>query len=69
VKKQECAIIMAHTGIVLLQGDDFNIFHRYIEKLLGGPVYTHELADIEVWSEIKEKSRPDFEKLMRELED
>ena len=67
--KQECAIVMAYTGKTMLAGEDFGIFHRYIEKLLGGAVYTHELADIEVWEEIKEKARPDFLRLCREATD
>ena len=31
--KKECAIVMAHTGIFMLEGEDFQIFHEYIEKL------------------------------------
>ena len=67
--KHECAIIMAYTGIPMLTGDDYGIFHKYIEDLLGGPVYAHELADIEVVEEIKEKARPDFIRLCAEAAD
>lgn len=67
--KHECAIVMAYTGACMLQGEDFGIFHKYIEKLLGGPVYTHELADIEVVEEIKEAAKPDFLRLCREAKD
>ena len=42
--KHECAIVMAHTGICMLTGDDFGIYHEYIEKIMGRPVWTHELA-------------------------
>ena len=38
--------------------------HRYIEKLLGRPVWTHELASEALWSEIKEKAKPDFHKII-----
>lgn len=56
----ERAIITAYTGITMLAGDKFQIFHKYIEDLLGRPVFTHELADPAVWKEIKEKSKKDF---------
>ena len=61
--KKECAIVMAHTGITMLSGEDFRIFHRYVEDILGRPVYTHELAEQKVIEEIKRKSRYDFLKL------
>jgi len=57
---REKAIIMAHTGITMLTGDKFSIFHKYIEDILGRSVWTHELADHDVWEEIKEKSKSDF---------
>lgn len=58
--KNEAAIIMAYTGQVMLTGDDFDIFHRYIQKILKRPVFTHELGNESVWDEIKEKSKNDF---------
>lgn len=60
---REKAIIMAYTGISMLTGDKFSIFHEYIEDILGRSVWTHELADHDVWEEIKEKSKSDFLKL------
>lgn len=56
----ERAIIMAYTGVCMLEGDKLNIFYKYIEELLGYPVWTHELADRRLWDEIKEKSKSDF---------
>ena len=64
--KQECAIVMAHTGVCMLQGDDFNIFHKYIEDIMSRPVFTHEMAVLA--DEIKEKSREDFIMLCREAQ-
>ena len=55
---KEKAIVMAYTGICMLAGDKFRIFHEYIEDIMGRPVYTHEiglLADT-----IKEKAEADF---------
>ena len=44
----------------MLVGEKFSIFHKYIEDILGRPVWTHELADHSVMEEIKEKSKSDF---------
>lgn len=66
--KKEAAIIMAYTGTTLLTGEDFSIFHKYIEDKLERPVWTHELADKAVWEQIKEASREDFINLCKNLE-
>lgn len=57
---REKAIVMAYTGVAMLTGEKFDVFHEYIEKILGRPVYTHELAFKSVWEQIKEKSKNDF---------
>ena len=64
--KKECAIVMAHTGICMLAGEDFQIFHKYVENIMGRPVYTHEMADPTIANEIKEKSTNDFLLLCQE---
>lgn len=64
--KQECAIIMAHTGICMLTGEEFNEFHKYVEYIMGRPVWTHELANEEVKNEIIENSKDDFMNLCKE---
>lgn len=56
----ERAIIMAYTGVCMLAGDKLDIFYKYIEELLGRPVWTHELGIKEIRDEIKEKSKSDF---------
>lgn len=66
--KRECAIIMAHTGACMLTGEDFKIFHSYIEDILKRPVFTHELGNPKLADEIKEKSTEDFLKLCRNAE-
>lgn len=63
---KEKAIVMAHTGICMLAGEKFGVFHAYIEDIMGRPVYTHELATQSISDEIKEKSRDDFIKLCME---
>lgn len=58
---KERAVVMAYTGVAMLTGEKFQIFHKYVEELIGRPVWTHEfpaLAD-----EIKAKAHDDFIKL------
>ena len=64
--KQECAIVMAHTGICMLTGNDFSIFHKYVEDIMQRPVYTHELGIPSIAEEIKECSKADFLRLCTE---
>ena len=61
--KQECAIVMAHTGICMLTGKDFSIFHKYVGNIMGRPVFTHEMGTGAIADEIKEKSKADFLRL------
>lgn len=63
---REKAIVSAFTGIAMLAGGKFSIFHEYIEEKLGRPVWTHELADKDVWAKIKEASMEDFIALCKE---
>lgn len=65
---KEKAIIMAHTGICMLAGEDFDIYHEYIQEIMGRPVYTHELAEKSVMDEIVQKSRSDFIMLCKKKE-
>ena len=55
--KKEAVIISAYTGVFI---GDFSSLHKYIEEKLKRPVFTHELANEKVISEIKEKSKEDF---------
>lgn len=65
--KHEAAVIQAYTGIAMLVGDDFQIFTKYCEDLLGHPIFTHEYPDCE--QEIKELSKPDFIEICKNLEE
>ena len=65
---REKAIVMAYTGTTMLTGEKLSIFHKYIEDILGRPVWTHEFADHSVWEEIKEKSKNDFLELCKNEE-
>lgn len=65
---KEKAIVMAYTGVCMLSGDKFKIFHEYVENIMGRPVYTHEMAITAVVDEIKEKAKADFIMLCAEQE-
>lgn len=55
---KEKAIVMAYTGVVMLKGDKIQIFYKYVEKIMGRPILTHEMAQLA--TKIKEKSKDDF---------
>lgn len=57
-------IFSAYTGISF---GSFSEMHGYIEKILGRPVWTHEMADKALWAEIKEKAKPDFLEALKRL--
>ena len=61
---REKAIVMAHTGICMLEGEKLGVFYQYLNELYGSPVYTHEWVTLD----IKEKSKPDFLQLCKEPE-
>ena len=49
---------MAFTGICMLTGDKFQIFHKYVEDIMGRPIMTHEIGFLE--GAIKKKAEADF---------
>ena len=55
---REKAIVMAYTGVCMLTGDKFEIFHKYVEDIMGRPVMTHEIGILS--NVIKEKAKEDF---------
>lgn len=57
---REKAIVMAYTGKCMLTGDKLRIFHKYVEDIMGRPVWTHEMGIGSIADEIKEKSKGDF---------
>ena len=61
---REKAIVMAHTGFCMLQGEKIDLFYKYLKELFGRPVFTHEIPLLT--DEIKEKSKQDFIELCKE---
>lgn len=54
---EEKLIVSAYTGYLMSTYDDY---HTFVEKLLGRPILTHELASKEIHEEIREKVKPQF---------
>lgn len=61
--KEEKIIISAYTGVLMC---DFGDMQKYIEEKLGRPIWTHELANHEVWEQIKKATKSDFLALCKE---
>ena len=62
---EERVIVETYTGYCMTSGDERNAVYKYMEKLLGRPVYTHELAQKSVMNELHEKSKSDFIELCK----
>ena len=62
---EERVIVETYTGYCMRSGDERNAVYKYMEKLLGRPVYTHELAQESVVKMLQEKSKDDFVNLCK----
>lgn len=61
----EACVFSAFTGTLCCP--KFSDFHEYCEKLLGRPIWTHQFPELR--EEIKEKSKPEFLKIVYSIED
>lgn len=55
--KHEAAIVSAYTGYLI---GSFSDMHEYVEKVMGRPVWTHEMGSVAFAAQLREKSKPDF---------
>lgn len=55
--KEQAVIVSAYTGCLAAKMPDL---HEYIEKIMGRPVFTHEMGNKLIAEEIRERSRADF---------
>lgn len=62
---EERVIVETYTVYCMTSGDERNAVYKYMEKLLGRPVYTHELAQKSVVKMLQEKSKDDFVNLCK----
>ena len=56
----EKIVVSAYTGYLMC---DFDLMHQYIEKVMGRPVWTHEMAGDKFNEELRKKVKPDFLKI------
>lgn len=62
---EERVIVETYTGYCMTSGDERDEVYKYMQKLLGRPVYTHELAQKSVVKMLQEKSKDDFVNLCK----
>lgn len=60
---KERIIVEVYTGYVMVTGDERNELYKYMNEIMGRPVFTHELADKKIADELHEKSKKDFVEL------
>ncbi len=53
--QKERLIVSAYTEVLMT---DWDLFHEYVESVMGRPVWTHEFPDIA--DELKMKVKDDF---------
>lgn len=56
---KERVIVEAYTGYCMTTGDERNEFYKYIADVMGRPVFSHELADEEIVSELRDRVKLD----------
>ena len=61
--KREKVIVSAYTGYLMC---DFQDLHKYVEKLMDRPVFTHEFASSDFEKELRRRAHDDFMKLCME---
>ena len=57
---KERVIVEAYTGYCMTTGDERNELYKYIADVMGRPVFSHELADEEIISELRDRVKLDF---------
>lgn len=61
----EKIIVSAYTGYLMC---DFSLVHAYIQKILGRPVWIHELTNSDILDEIGRRTKPKFLKICADEE-
>lgn len=57
ITREQAAIIGAYTGVLC---GPFSDMHKYVEKVMGRPIWTHEMASTETMAQIREAAKKDF---------
>jgi hypothetical protein len=64
--KRLAAVTAAYTGYLV---GEFDEMHKYIEEVMGHPVWTHEMASKEIMGEVREAAKEEFIALWKEFLD
>jgi hypothetical protein len=62
---KERVIVEAYTGYCMTIGEEREELYKYIANAMGRPIFSHELADEEILSELHDKVKTDFIRLCR----
>lgn len=62
---KERVIVEAYTGYCMTIGEEREELYKYIVNTMGRPIFSHELADEEIISELHDKVKTDFIRLCR----
>ena len=62
---KERVIVEAYTGYCMTTGEEREELYKYIANAMGRLIFSHELADEEILSELHDKVKPDFIRLCR----
>lgn len=57
---KERIIIEVYTGFCMTSSEERNAVYEYMQKIMGRPIFTHELAEKSIQEELREKSKADF---------
>ena len=63
--KHELLAISAYTSYLFCEADEL---HKFIEETLARPVLTHELSKKEIWAKLRDKLRPEINKIIEEAQ-
>lgn len=62
---KERVIVEAYTGYCMTTGEEREELYKYIANTMGRLIFSHELADEEIISELHDKVKTDFIRLCR----
>jgi len=62
---KERVIVEAYTGYCMTIGEEREELYKYIANAMGRPIFSYELADEEILSELHDKVKTDFIRLCR----
>ena len=62
---KERVIVETYTGICMTSSEERNEVYKYMQEIMGRPIFTHELAFKNIQEKLREKSKKDFLELCK----